>query len=48
MPAQVRSKEADKILWKILPVPLNLVEKKTEKQKVIDQRINLAWIARQR
>jgi len=44
----LRTEKSEKIMWKILPKPLNLTEKKTEKQKYIDERINMAWLARQR
>lgn len=48
MPAMLRTEKAYKIIWKILPQPLNQGQKKTEKEKEIDRKVNLAWIARQR
>lgn len=48
MPAMIRTKESEKIMWQILPKPMNLTEKKTPKQVYIDSRINNAWLARQR
>lgn len=48
MPAQIRTKFMQKIVWSILPKPANLTQKKTEKEREIDQKLNMAWIARQR
>lgn len=48
MPAMLRTRASEKIIWKILPKPFNLIEKKTEEQKRIDARLNMAWLARQR
>jgi hypothetical protein len=48
MPAMLRNSKCEKIIWKILPKPLNLTEKKTKKEQYIDERLNMAWLARQR
>ncbi len=48
MPAMLRPEKCEKIIWTILPKPLNLMAKKTEQEKEIDRRTNMAWLARQR
>lgn len=48
MPAMLRSDKANKIAWKILGKPDNIAEKKTPKQKELDQVLLAQWTQRAR
>lgn len=48
MPAMLRSKKAQKIMWEILPKPFNLTEKKSKQQEAIDKQLLQQWTQRQR
>lgn len=49
MPGMLRtSKRADVVAWKILPKPANMTDKKTKRQREVDQRLNVQWIQRAR
>lgn len=48
MPAMLRSKKSSKIVWSILPKPLNLCEKKSVKQEQLDKQLLQQWTQRQR
>ncbi len=48
MPAMVRSKKSEKIIWQILPKPLNKTEKKSPEQERLDKMLLQQWTQRQR
>lgn len=48
MPAMLRTQKSEKLIWKILPKPLNKTEKKTEEQKHLDNMLLAQWTQRQR
>lgn len=48
MPAMLRSKKSEKIVWSILEKPFNLTEKKNDEQKRLDKQLLQQWTQRQR
>lgn len=48
MPAMVRSKKSEKIIWQILSKPLNKIEKKSAEQERLDKMLLQQWTQRQR
>ena len=48
MPAMIRSKKAEKIVWSILQKPFNLQEKKSPEQERLDKELLQQWTQRQR
>lgn len=48
MPAMIRSKKSEKLIWKILPKPFNKTEKKSAEQERLDKQLLQQWTQRQR
>lgn len=48
MPAMLRSKKAEKIVWSILPKPFSFQEKKSPEQQKLDKELLQQWTQRQR